>query len=171
MKGYVQVYTGNGKGKTTAAIGLAVRAAGAGLKVFIAQFCKGFDYSELKALRLFKDSIKVKQYGKRTFIHGRPGEADKKFAMEGLIASKEAIKSGKYDVIILDEANIAVHFNLLSIDDLLDIIDSKPEDVELVITGRHARKELIKKADLVTRMCEIKHYYRQDVKARKGIEL
>jgi cob(I)alamin adenosyltransferase len=171
MKGYVQVYTGNGKGKTTAAIGLAVRAAGAGLKVFIAQFCKGLDYSELKALRLFKDSIKVKQYGKPSFIHGRPDEVDKNLAIDGLKASKEAIMSGKYDVVVLDEANIAVHFNLLSIDDLLEIIDNKPENIELVITGRYAKKELIKKADLVTRMCEIKHYYRQDVKARKGIEL
>lgn len=170
MKGYVQVYTGNGKGKTTAALGLAIRAAGAGLTVFIAQFCKGLDYSELKTLKLLKDNIQVKQYGKGSFIHGKPCEEDKRLAKEGLIASKEAIESGKYDVIILDEANIAVYFNLISIDELLGVIDTKPANVELIITGRHAKKELIKKSDLVTRMCEVKHYYRKGIKARRGIE-
>ena len=100
MKGYIQVYTGNGKGKTTAALGLAIRAAGAGLKVFIAQFCKGLDYSELKSLNLLKENIKVKQYGKSAFIHGKRCEEDKRLAIEGLKASKEAIESGKYDVII-----------------------------------------------------------------------
>jgi cob(I)alamin adenosyltransferase len=170
MIGYVQVYTGNGKGKTTAALGLAIRAAGAGLTVFIAQFCKGLDYSELKSLQLLKDNIQIKQYGKCSFIHGEPCEEDKRLAMEGLEASKEAIKSGKYDVIILDEVNVAIHFNLISIDDLLEIVDNKPEDIELIITGRHAKKELIKKSDLVTRMCEIKHYYRKGIKARRGIE-
>ena len=170
MKGYVQVYTGNGKGKTTAALGLALRAAGAGLKVFIAQFCKGLDYSELEALKLLRDSIEIKQYGKPSFIHGKPCEEDKKLAKEGLTASKEAIESKKYDVIILDEANIAVHYNLISIDDLLEIIDKKPDNIELIITGRNAKKELIKKSDLVTRMSEIKHYYRKGIKARRGIE-
>jgi cob(I)alamin adenosyltransferase len=170
MKGYIQVYTGNGKGKTTAALGLAIRAAGAGLTVFIAQFCKGLDYSELNTLRLLKKTIKVAQYGRCSFIHGVPCEEDKRLAMEGLTASREAIKSGKYDVIILDEINVAVHFNLIPVDDLLEIVDNKPENIELVITGRHARKELIKRSDLVTRMCEIKHYYSKGIKARKGIE-
>ncbi|UCB45589.1 MAG: cob(I)yrinic acid a,c-diamide adenosyltransferase [Spirochaetota bacterium] len=170
MKGYTHVYTGNGKGKTTAALGLAIRAAGAGLTVFIAQFCKGLDYSELKTLKLLKDRIQIEQYGKCSFIHGEPCEEDTRLATEGLIASKEAIKSGKYDVIILDEVNVAVYFNLISIEDLLDIVDNKPENVELIITGRYAKKELIKKSDLVTRMCEIKHYYKKGIKARKGIE-
>ena len=170
MKGYIQVYTGDGKGKTTAALGLALRAAGAGLKVYIAQFVKGMEYSELKFLRNLSDSIVVKQYGRDCFIYREPDEEDIQAAQEGLKELREIMNSRKYQMIILDEANIATHFNLFSVDDLLDLIHGKPEDVELVITGRRADPRIIAEADLVTEMKEIKHYYQKGVQAREGIE-
>ncbi len=170
MKGYIQVYTGNGKGKTTAAIGLAIRAAGAGMKVFFAQFLKKGEYSEHKALSRFSDLIKVKQYGRGHLLSGKPEEEDIRLAKEGLKEVKKIMSSGEYDVVILDEANVAVHFGLLSEDDLLELIRSKPSEVELVITGRYAKKRIIDEADLVTEMKEVKHYYKKGVLARKGIE-
>ena len=170
MKGYIQVYTGNGKGKTTAAFGLALRAAGAGLKVYIAQFVKGMKYSEINALEKMQDSIAVKQYGRSCFINRNPEEEDIRAAWEGLKEVRQIMCSGKYQMIILDEANIATSYNLFSVDELLDFIEAKPEEVELVITGRGADPRIIEKADLVTEMKEIKHYYQKGVKARKGIE-
>lgn len=170
MRGYVQVYTGDGKGKTTAAIGLAVRAVGAGLKVFLGQFVKGMDYSELKSLERFSPQMKVKQYGRAEFVHNKPKEADFAAARSGYEEIKGIIKSGQYDLVILDEANIAVYFKLLSVEDLLALIDEKPESVELVFTGRKADPKLIERADLVTEMKEIKHYYSEGLLARKGIE-
>ena len=170
MKGYVQVYTGHGKGKTTAALGLALRAAGAGLKIYIAQFVKGKKYSELHTLAKLSDSITVKQYGRGCFIYRTPEEKDIRAAQEGLKEVKEIMCSGRYQMIILDEANIATHFNLFSVDDLLDFIDARPEDVELVITGRMADPRVITVADLVTEMKEVKHYYQKGVQARDGIE-
>nr|WP_022670357.1 cob(I)yrinic acid a,c-diamide adenosyltransferase [Hippea alviniae] len=168
-KGYVQIYTGNGKGKTTAAIGLAIRAAGAGYKVLFAQFVKGLPYSEHKALEKF-DNITVKQFGREGFIHSKPTEEDIKKAKEGYEFVKNALKNNEYDVIIMDEANIAVFFNLFSDDDLIKLIEEKPSNTELVITGRYATDKLIEKADLVTEMREIKHYYQKGVQARVGIE-
>ena len=170
MKGYVQVYTGDGKGKTTAALGLALRAAGAGLKVYIAQFVKGMEYSELKTLKNLSDSIVVKQYGRDCFIYRQPEEEDRRLAQEGLKDVWNVMCSGQYHLIILDEANIATHFNLFSVEDLLDLIHGKPEDVEMVITGRMADPRIIAEADLVTEMREIKHYYQKGVQAREGIE-
>jgi cob(I)alamin adenosyltransferase len=170
MKGYVQVYTGDGKGKTTAALGLALRAAGAGLKVYIAQFVKGMEYSELKSLRNFSDSIVVKQYGRDCFIYKQPEEEDRRLAQEGLKDVYNVMCSGQYHLVILDEANIATHFNLFSVEDLLDLIHGKPENVEIVITGRRADPRIIEEADLVTEMREIKHYYHKGVQAREGIE-
>jgi len=170
MKGYVQVYTGDGKGKTTAAIGLAVRAVGAGLKVFIGQFVKGLDYSELKSLERFSPQINVKQYGRAKFVHSKPAEEDFTVARAGYEEIKEIVKSGLYDLVILDEANIAVHFKLLSVEDLLALINEKPDSVELVFTGRKADPKLVEKADLVTEMKEVKHYYSEGVIAREGIE-
>ncbi len=170
MKGYVQVYTGNGKGKTTAALGLAIRAAGAGLKVYIAQFVKGMKYSELDTLAGLSDSITIKQYGRSCFIYRDPDEEDIRAAQEGLADVKEIMGSGKYQVIILDEANIATHYNLFSVDELLDFIRGKREDVELVITGRMADPRVLEEADLVTEMREIKHYYQKGIEARDGIE-
>lgn len=170
MKGYVQVYTGNGKGKTTAALGLALRAAGAGLKVYIAQFVKGMKYSELDTLARLSDSITVKQYGRSCFIYREADEEDVRAAQEGLTEVKEIMDSGKYQMIILDEANIATHYNLFSVDDLLNFIRGKREDVELVITGRMADPRVMEEADLVTEMKEIKHYYQKGIEARDGIE-
>ncbi len=168
-KGYVQIYTGNGKGKTTAAIGLAVRSAGAGYKVLFAQFVKGQPYSEHKALEKF-ENITVKQFGRKEFIHSKPSEEDIKKAKEGYEFVYNALKNDYYDVVILDEANIAVFFKLFSDDDLIKLIEIKPEKTELVITGRYATEKLIDRADLVTEMKEIKHYYQKGVMAREGIE-
>jgi len=171
MQGLVQVYTGNGKGKTTAALGLALRAAGAGLKVFIAQFVKGMEYSELKAIRERFPEITIRQYGRDCFIINKPTEDDVKLAQNGLTEARKIIQTGNYDIVILDEANIAVYYQLFTIDDLLKIIRMKPQHVEIIITGRKAHPRLIESADLVTDMREIKHYYQAGIKARKGIEL
>jgi len=170
MKGYIQVYTGNGKGKTTAALGLAIRAAGAGLKVFIAQFIKMGEYSEIKALKRFKDLIKVEQFGSGRFIKGKPSASDIEAARKGVEKVKAVFTSGQHNVIIMEEANVAAGLGLLSVDDILKIMDEKPKDVELVITGRGADSRIIEKADLVTEMKEIKHYFQKGVKARIGIE-
>lgn len=169
-KGYIQVYTGDGKGKTTAALGLALRAAGAGLKVFIGQFIKKRRCSEHKALERFKGLITVRQYGTGFIMGKKPARAAITAAKKGLKDSEMALLSGKYDMVILDELNIAVHYGLLSVNDVLKLLDRKPPETEIIITGRYADKELIKKAGLVTEMKEIKHYFRQGVKARKGIE-
>jgi cob(I)alamin adenosyltransferase len=171
MKGYVQVYTGNGKGKTTAALGLALRAAGAGLKVFIAQFIKGKEYSEILALERFSDAITLKQYGLGCWIEGEPTADDIQAARRGLVEVRSIIRSENYQVVVLDEANTAAYFRLFSVDDLLEIIDSKPDSVELVITGRYAHPLLMERADLVTEMREVKHYFHQGVEARMGIEM
>ena len=170
MKGYVHVYTGEGKGKTTAALGLAIRAAGAGHKVFLAQFVKGGRYSELKALQRFDDLITVEQFGMGRFIDGKPSELDVKAARKGLIKMKNIVASGEYKVVILDEANIAVHYNLFSTDELIDLIDCRAAETEIIITGRKASSEIIERADLVTEMKAVKHYYKEGVKARIGIE-
>jgi cob(I)alamin adenosyltransferase len=170
MKGYVQVYTGDGKGKTTAALGLALRAAGAGLRVFIAQFVKGAEYSEIKALARFSDLITLRQYGRGCFIGHDPGEEDKRMAGSGLEEAESAMVSGNYQVIILDEINIATHFSLLPVERLLETIRKKPAGVELVMTGRKADTRIVEIADLVTEMREIKHYYQKGVEAREGIE-
>ncbi|MBN2242785.1 MAG: cob(I)yrinic acid a,c-diamide adenosyltransferase [Acidobacteria bacterium] len=169
-KGYVQVYTGNGKGKTTAAFGLALRAAGAGLPVFIAQFAKGGDYSEIRAFRRFEGLITLKQYGSGSFIHGKPAEGDIRAAQKALSEIREVFVAGRYKVVILDEVNIATFFDLISVDDLVALIEGKPGDVELVITGRNADPRVLEKADLVTDMREVKHYYTAGVPARDGIE-
>jgi cob(I)alamin adenosyltransferase len=169
-KGYVQIYTGNGKGKTTAAFGLAMRAAGAGLPVFIAQFMKSGRYSETRAFERLADLVTLRQYGSGRFVHGKPSEEDALAAIEGLKEARVALQSGKYKVVILDEAVIAVFFDLFTVEDLLDLIAARPDEVELVITGRNADPRLLEKADLVTEMREVKHYYAAGVQARDGIE-
>lgn len=168
-RGYVQVYTGDGKGKTTAALGLALRAAGAGLRVFIGQFAKGMKYSELNALERFPE-IEVRRYGRGCFIYREPEPADVEAAQAGLAEARAELASGHWDIVILDEANIATHFELISVEDLLAVIEEKPEGVELVITGRRADPRVIEAADLVTEMREVKHYYADGVPCRKGIE-
>ncbi len=170
MKGYIHVYTGDGKGKTTAAFGLALRAVGAGLKVYIAQFVKGMKYSELNSIKKFNDLITLKQYGRSCFIKREPEQADIDIAQNGFDEIKEIIKTAKYNLVILDEINIAVSYNLIDEDDLIKLMESKPDDLELVITGRYATPNIIEIADLVTEMKEIKHYYQNGIKARLGIE-
>lgn len=170
MKGYVQVYTGNGKGKTTAALGLALRAAGAGLRVFIGQFAKGRPYSEIKSLGRFDDLITLRQYGSGCFIFGEPRQEDRDAAARGLAEIREAVSSGRYDVVILDEANIATFYNLVNIEELLAVIDQRPPHVELILTGRNAHEQILSRADLITEMLEVKHYYAAGVEARDGIE-
>lgn len=170
MTGCVHVYTGNGKGKTTAALGLALRAAGAGLKVYIAQFVKGAEYSEIKILLRLSDLITTKQYGLGFFVNREPNKKDFRAAREGLKEVREIICSGVYDVVILDEANIATYYDLFSVEELLDVIRAKPGRVELVITGRMADPLVIEAADLATEMKELKHYYNNGVQARIGIE-
>lgn len=170
MKGYIHIYTGNGKGKTTAALGLSLRAVGAGKKVFFAQFVKGEAYSEVKAIQKYLPDITIKQYGLKCFIYEKPSQTDIDTAREGLKEVSKIILSGKYDVIVLDEANIAIYYNLFTDDELINIIKQKPDETEIIITGRYATDKLIESADLVTEMKEIKHYYNQGVQARKGIE-
>ena len=170
MKGYVHVYTGNGKGKTTASLGLAVRALGAGKKVYIGQFAKSKHYSELVTIDKLLTDITIKQYGMRCFIFEKPKEEDILAAQQGLKDAIDAIESDKYDLIILDEANIATHYNLFSADDLIQALNRRNERTEIVITGRYACQEIIDYADLVTEMKEVKHYYQQGVEARTGIE-
>ena len=169
-KGYTQVYTGNGKGKTTAAIGLAVRAAGAGLKVFIAQFIKMGDYSEIKALKRFSDLITVEQFGLGRFTNRKPAPEDIKAAQKGLERVKSVMATDEYKIIIMEEANVAAKLGLFGVQDLLKIIINKPYDKELVITGRGAAPRIIENADLVTEMKPVKHYFQKGVPARVGIE-
>jgi cob(I)alamin adenosyltransferase len=168
--GYVQVYTGNGKGKTTAAFGLALRAAGAGLKVFIAQFIKGMPYSELRAFERFKDLITIEQFGNGCFIFERPTLEDCEAARRGLAAITSIVSAGNYDLVVLDEINIATHYELLTVEDVLQLIESRAPATELVLTGRYADARILERADLVTEMVERKHYYQQGVQARTGIE-
>ncbi len=168
-KGYIHIYTGDGKGKTTAAIGLAVRAAGAGLKVLFVQFIKNRRCSEHKALERFIDLITIKQYGKG-FIRGKPSRETERIIKKGFNEVKKAALSGAYDLVILDEINVVLHYNLLDIDEILDLFKNKPGAVELVLTGRYASEKLIKKADLVTEMKKIKHYMDRGIRARIGVE-
>jgi len=172
-EGQVQVITGDGKGKTTSAIGLTVRAIGAGKRVLFAQFLKGKLTSEFNALSELGDSITFICYGTPAskFLFDRePTEDEKAVARRGLNEVREAMLSGRYDLVVLDEANIAAFYDVISVDSLLEIIQQKPDSVELVLTGRYAAPQLIEAADLVTEMEEIKHYYKKGVKARKGIE-
>ena len=169
-KGYVHLYTGNGRGKTTAALGFALRAAGAGLKVFIVQFAKGTATSELVSLRKLSGRIIVKQFGSRSFIKGEPSHNDRAQAAKGMAMVRRLIEKGSCDVVILDELCGACVHKLVSIDETIDMIRNKHDSVELVITGRNAQKEMIRVSDVVTEMREIKHYYTKGVKARKGIE-
>ena len=170
MNGYVQIYTGDGKGKTTAAIGLAIRALGAGWRVFIAQFLKPGAYSEHKALAQFSDHLTIKTYGRNVFIKGKPEDEDRRLAQKAYEEIFEVVASGRYRLVILDEANVAVHYGLISVDQILELIHRRAAGVELVITGRYAHPRLIDRADLVTEMREVKHYFARGIKARKGVE-
>ena len=169
-KGYVQLYTGDGKGKTTAALGLALRASGRGLHTYIGQFMKGQRYGELEALR-DHPFITLEQYGNPRCIHREEVTAQHvNEARQGLARARKAMLSGKYDLVVLDEVNVAIWFGVLSTEDVLAFLEAKPEHVEVVLTGRRAPQALIDRADLVTEMREVKHYYREGVTARPGIE-
>ncbi len=171
-KGYVQVYTGNGKGKTTAALGLAFRAMGRGLKTYIGQFMKGQHYSELDAAKIVPEFITIEQYGKNTFtkVKTTPDPEDINLAKNGILKARAAMLSGKYDIVVLDEIITAHFFHLVTLDEMLDFVTNKPDGVELVFTGRYAPSELIEVANLVTEMKEVKHYFDNGTKSRKGIE-
>lgn len=169
-KGYIQVYTGNGKGKTTAAIGLAIRALGAGKKVFFAQFIKGQVYSEVRIIQNL-ENIVIKQYGINCFIVNDPTPEDIDAACEGLKEVSKVILSEEYDVVVLDEITIALYYKLFNVTEVIELLQSKPEQTEIVITGRYAPDELIDLADLVSEMKEVKHYYASEgIEARLGIE-
>jgi cob(I)alamin adenosyltransferase len=170
MKGYVQIYTGDGKGKTTAALGLALRAAGAGFKVYIAQFLKKGDYSEIKALTRFSDLVTVDQFGLGRFVKNAPAPADIEAAAKGLDKINTIIAANSHQLVILDEANVAVSCGLFAAEALLKLIEQKPDTMELVITGRGAAPEIIEQADLVSEVKNIKHYFNNGVPARIGIE-
>lgn len=169
-KGFVHVYTGNGKGKTTAAIGLGVRAVGAGLRVIMIQFMKGRRYSELDALQNLRN-FTVVQFGRDEFVSKeKPEQVDIDLAQKGFAYAKEAIQSHMYDVVILDEINVAIEYQLISLSDVLELVNKKPKDLELVCTGRYAPGELVKQADVVSEILEIQHPYHNGVLSRKGID-
>ena len=161
-KGYVHVYTGNGKGKTTAAFGLALRALCAGKGVYVGQFVNGSDPAFGR--------IRIEQLGRGCFIGKDPELADAEAARKGWARCADLLRSGEYDVVILDELTIALHFGLLSTAVVLDVLRSRHPAVEVVITGRYAPQALIDAADLVTEMCDVKHYYTQGVLSRDGID-
>jgi len=169
-KGFIQVYTGNGKGKTGAAFGLALRAIGQGLRVCIVQFLKGgFDYGESYIVGKLP-LLEMAAYGRGQFITGNPTAEDFVEAKKAFNHSKVAVQSGNFDIVILDEVNVAMHLGLLSVRDLIEVLRKKPSQVEIVLTGRYAPKEIVDVADLVTEMREIKHPYARGIQARKGIE-
>jgi cob(I)alamin adenosyltransferase len=169
-KGYVQVYTGDGKGKTSAALGLALRAAGHGMHTYIGQFMKGQHYGELDALR-DHPLVTIEQYGDVRCIRREDVTPEHiAQAQRGLERAREAMLSGRYDVVVLDEVNVTIWFGLLVVEEVLAFLDQRPDNVEMVLTGRRAPQELIERADLVTEMREVKHYYEQGVQARTGIE-
>jgi len=173
MEGRLQVYTGNGKGKTTAALGLAVRAACAGMKVYFGQFMKGRDYSELCLPDHFPGLLTMEQFGTpRLICKGeKPSDDDIRSAAEGLRKVGSAMLSGDFDLVIADELNVTVHMGLVEEEDALVFLRSRPDNVELVVTGRYAPDSFLEEADLVTEMKEIKHYYAvENLQARKGIE-
>lgn len=168
-QGYIHIYTGNGKGKTTAALGISLRAVCSGKKVYFAQFIKGMKYSELKAPD-FIPGFTMKQYGKDCFIYNKPTEEDIKLAKEALMECADILSKGNYHMVVLDEINIALYYKLFTVNEVIDALNNRKANVEVIITGRNAPIELIEKADLVTEMKEIKHYYNKGVQARIGIE-
>lgn len=174
-KGLIQVYTGEGKGKTTAALGLALRAAGHGWHTYIGQFMKGQTYGELAAVQMLghdpagQPLVTIEQYGQPTFIR-RATPQNIQMAREGLARAKEAMLSGRYEIVVLDEINVALYFELIAVEDVLDLIDQKPSAVELVLTGRRVPQAILDRADYVTVMQEGKHPYARGISARQGIE-
>lgn len=171
-RGMIQIYTGNGKGKTTAAIGQAVRAAGAGLKSYIIQFMKDFPYNESNSLKLLSQWITIDKVGKDDYVFRKepPPQEEIEKAKLALENVKEKMLNDNYDLIILDEICVAIYFGLFTVEDVLPLLDSKPEGVELILTGRYCPQVLIERADLVTEMKEVKHYYQKGILSRAGID-
>lgn len=170
MQGQIRIYTGKGKGKTTSALGHTVRAVGSGKTVFIGQFLKSGKYSEIAALKQFPDQITVEHYGLGKFVKNRPSPEDVEAGISGYKKIKAVLENGRHDLVVMDEGNIAVKYGIISEQDLLTLFDMKPDHVELVVTGRGASQTLIDRADHVVELNEIKHYFKQGVKARVGIE-
>jgi cob(I)alamin adenosyltransferase len=170
MKGYIQVYTGQGKCKTTAALGLALRAVGAGLRVYLGQFIKAGVYSEIKVLRERFPEVTLEQFGRGRFMRGKPAREDILAGQNGIERLRAAMLGGQYDVVIGDEANTAAKLGLFPEAALLALMDDKPANVELVLTGRGAGDNVLARADLVTEMKCVKHYFDAGVRGRPGIE-
>jgi len=170
FKGYIQVYTGEGKGKTTAAIGLTIRALGAGLKVAFFQFFKPGTSSEVEILKRFFPQLLYKAFGKEEFIKGKIDPEIRELTLKGWEEVKELAKSGTYNIIVLDEITYALNWGIIDLEEFLEVIKNKPDNLEIIITGRQAPQEIIEVADLVTEMRKVKHYYEKGVKSRKGIE-
>ncbi|MCL2616277.1 MAG: cob(I)yrinic acid a,c-diamide adenosyltransferase [Defluviitaleaceae bacterium] len=169
---YIQVYTGNGKGKTTAALGLCLRAVGAGKRIFFGQFMKDGDYCESRVLAERFPEVTYATYGARGFIRkGTENTTDTELALAGLAAAREELASGKYDIVILDELNVALFMDLLPLNDVLALLDARPTHTELILTGRYAHQAIVDRADLVSEIGEVKHYYTKGVNARTGIEM
>ncbi len=171
-QGYIQIYTGNGKGKTTAAIGQAVRAAGSGLNVYFVQFMKNYPYGEVELLPNLSAQITLKRYGTDDFVFKKEAPSEDLCSqMEiGLKEAEKAMLSSVYDLIILDEVLVSIYFKLFSIKRVLQFLKKKPKNVEIILTGRYCPKAILDQADLVTKMDEVKHYYQKGVRARRGIE-
>ncbi len=169
-KGLIHIYTGNGKGKTTAAIGLGIRATGNDLKVYMVQFMKGRRYSEIDALEIIPN-FTVFQSGRDEFVSKEnPEQIDIDLASKGFEHAKKIINAGKHDLVILDEINVAIDFNLIPLENVMKLLEEKPENVEVVMTGRYADPEIVRQADLVSEILEIKHPYNEGVQSRKGID-
>ncbi len=167
----IQVYTGDGKGKTTAALGQALRALGHGWKVYMVQFMKGRTYGELITCRDCLPGMVIEMSGRDEFVKkGAPEEIDVRMAREGLEKARKAIASGDYQMVILDEINVAVDYGVLQLDEVMDLLKTSPPEVEIICTGRYAPQELVELADLVSEVKEVKHHYQKGVHMRKGIE-
>jgi len=170
-RGLLMVITGNGKGKTTAAFGQALRAIGQGYHVFVVQFMKGRKYGELIAAQKYLPNLTIRRSGLDSFVmRDNPAAIDIEMAQKGLAAAQKAIESGKYDMVILDEANVAIDFKLISLPDVIELIKNKPAHLDLILTGRYAPTEIIDLADTVSDIQEIKHHYNKGIKDRAGIE-
>ncbi|MEE9488313.1 MAG: cob(I)yrinic acid a,c-diamide adenosyltransferase [Candidatus Brocadiales bacterium] len=167
--GKVQVYTGDGKGKTTAAMGQAIRALGHGQRVLVVQFLKGRPTGEINILREMKN-VTVERFGSSQFVCGDPTPEDMTLAKEGFEKARAAVMSGDYDLVILDEINILVNYKMLEVDQVLGLIKERPEGVELILTGRNAHPQVVDAADLVSEVRAVKHYYKKGVGARPGVE-
>lgn len=172
-QGFIQVYTGNGKGKTTAALGLALRAVGNGFKVLCIQFMKGsINYGELESAQKLSPHLTIIRTGREAFVSKRnPHPEDIQMAQEGFSLAVKMIKTNEYDIVILDEINVAIDYGLIRLSEVLNLFDTKPGGVELILTGRNAKAEILERADLVTEMVKRKHYYGKGIPARKGIEV